>query len=222
MNHSICRIVRIYRWDLEWRSDAEPEFLERQEVKMAKNLFRRSASGLLMVLIMLVVAACDSGNGPAPLPTAAATAVSLAAPVKVATELPTTPTAIPAPMVGSRAPEIALNTYEGKPVTLSDTVKQHKATLVVFWAQWCGDCIQEMPLLDQAYQQYGKGGFQILGVNMADPLDKIAADVHSVSYPTLLDPNGVAAGAYWVSALPAGTAGCRRPRRDPDTHPLSQ
>lgn len=160
--------------------------------------------GMSFLLALLILSACDNSNGPAPQPTAPpATVVSKLGSSSTPLAGPSNTLPMVGPMVGELAPDFALNTYEGKRVRLSDTVKQHKATLIVFWATWCGDCIQEMPLLDQAYKQFSKGGFELLGVNMAEPADQIGPDVHSVSYSTLLDPNGVASGAYWVTALPS-------------------
>ena len=71
---------------------------------------------------------------------------------------------------GAQAPEIALNTPEGKQVKLSSLRGQY--VLVDFWASWCGPCRMENPNVVAAYNKYKDKGFTILGVSLDDNKDK--------------------------------------------------
>ncbi|MBX2931538.1 MAG: AhpC/TSA family protein [Chitinophagaceae bacterium] len=82
------------------------------------------------------------------------------------------------PLLNKQAPEIALNTPEGKTVKLSDY--KGKYVLVDFWASWCKPCRQENPHVVKAYNKYKDKNFTILGVSLDNDkkswVDAIAKD----------------------------------------------
>lgn len=53
---------------------------------------------------------------------------------------------------GNKIPEFDYNTIEGKNIT-SETLKGG-ATVMCVWATWCGDCIREIPELNQLVDKY--------------------------------------------------------------------
>lgn len=59
-----------------------------------------------------------------------------------------------------------LNDTIGKPVSLASVVKNHKYTLVDFWAAWCPDCSAENPSIVAAYKKFHKKGFTVFGVSL--------------------------------------------------------
>ena len=81
--------------------------------------------------------------------------------------------------------QLQLPTPGGKNLALASL--KGKPLLINFWATWCAPCVEEMPLLNQFYQQNASNGLQMLGI----AADK-AASVESfllrspVSFPTVL------------------------------------
>jgi peroxiredoxin/outer membrane lipoprotein-sorting protein len=68
----------------------------------------------------------------------------------------------------------------------------HKGKVIVldFWATWCDFCREELPQLQKVWDDYGKkGDFLLLGVNVAEPKDTVAAFVEQMklTIPVALD-----------------------------------
>jgi cytochrome c biogenesis protein CcmG/thiol:disulfide interchange protein DsbE len=71
---------------------------------------------------------------------------------------------------GQPAPDFELTAfngeYEGERFSLSDLRGQ--VVVLNFWASWCVECDKEMPLLEQAWQDYRDEGVWIIGVDYLD------------------------------------------------------
>ncbi len=107
-----------------------------------------------------------------------------------------------APIVGSLAPEISLNTLSGEKVNLSDF--RGKPVLVNFWATWCGPCRIEMPEFQATHQEYG-ADFVILAINATaqdnGDIDGFVEEM-GLTFPILLDEAGDVMDAYQIFGLP--------------------
>jgi cytochrome c biogenesis protein CcmG/thiol:disulfide interchange protein DsbE len=73
------------------------------------------------------------------------------------------PREIPSPLVGKPAPAFSLSVL-GSNSTFTEKDLRGQATLVNFFASWCGGCITEHPFLMQLKQQ----GVKIIGIDYKD------------------------------------------------------
>ncbi|MEP6985071.1 MAG: TlpA disulfide reductase family protein [Chloroflexota bacterium] len=108
------------------------------------------------------------------------------------------------PQIGFAAPDFTLNTLDGKTVSLSSL--RGKVVLINLWATWCPPCRAEMPALNNVYHQYSEMGFVVLGLNTTyqDSESDAASFVKTLglSFPILLDRDGVISKRYQLQALP--------------------
>jgi thiol-disulfide isomerase/thioredoxin len=100
------------------------------------------------------------------------------------------------------APEIHVQTLDGKPLTLAGA--NGKVILLNFWATWCGPCRMEIPGLIELQKHY-KDNLQIMSllvdVDDVDDARKFVADAE-LNYPVAVATNDVRLQYGGVSALP--------------------
>lgn len=107
--------------------------------------------------------------------------------------------------IGGIAPDIEMNTPEGKAIKLSSV--QKKYTLIDFWASWCGPCRSESEMLNELYNKYSNKGFEIYSVSLDDKNDKWlkAIEKDQRTWPNVSSLEGFKTPAsydYAVTALP--------------------
>ncbi len=110
--------------------------------------------------------------------------------------------------IGKVAPDFRAPTPDGEQLALSDI--KGKATIIDFWASWCGPCRRENPNVVRVYEKYHDKGLEIISVSLDRPgqkqawLDAIEKDRltwHHVS--NLKYFNDPVAQLYHVNAIPA-------------------
>jgi len=87
-------------------------------------------------------------------------------------------------LVGQPRPDYSLSDSNGVQVSAADFDGQ--VLLINFWATWCAPCVEEMPMLSELQQQYGKAGFQVVGIALDDPQKASKfAELLDITYPAL-------------------------------------
>lgn len=109
---------------------------------------------------------------------------------------------------GADAPAFTAVDLAGDSVRLADYEGQ--VVMLNFWATWCPPCLEEMPSMQRLYDELRDDGFVVLAVSLDAPppgqdvreLVGEYVDRLELTFPILLDPEGVVEEAYNVSGLP--------------------
>jgi peroxiredoxin len=109
--------------------------------------------------------------------------------------------------VGKKYQNFELRDIRGNSVLMSDRLASSKYALLLFWAGWNDESINEMALLKELYGKYKGKGLDIVAVSLDKSVELCAssADRLGLSWLQLCDPDGGCselAVAYGVSALP--------------------
>jgi thiol-disulfide isomerase/thioredoxin len=117
------------------------------------------------------------------------------------------------PLEGKPAPPFALETLDGKKVSLASY--KGKAVMLNFMASWCAPCKVETPWLIQLRDQYASQGFEVIGIS-TDELDKddkkqnasdraeiakFVTGLH-IDYPVVIDGDSISTPYGGIDALP--------------------
>ena len=107
------------------------------------------------------------------------------------------------PWSGGATPPLALEDLQGRTHELA--AYRGKVVLVNFWATWCAPCRAEMPSMERLRQSLAGEPFEVLGVNMAEPLSRIEKFTATgpVGFTLLRDRDGATAKAWRARVLPA-------------------
>lgn len=109
------------------------------------------------------------------------------------------------PEIGNQAPDFTLNDLNGKSVKLKDITSQNKVTLVNFWATWCPPCRGEIPELIKLYKKYSTQKVALLALDLQEDPGKVKAFAKDkgMTFPILMDTNGMVGNQYRVSGIPS-------------------
>lgn len=119
-------------------------------------------------------------------------------PVAQVIDAPSAPVA-----VGQPAPNFALLWEDGRGIDLAGL--QGRPVILNFWATWCPPCREEMPALEELWQQYGAGGVVVLGVDQGEStaiVERFIREKVDTTFPILLDGDHAVGDSYFVRSLP--------------------
>lgn len=110
--------------------------------------------------------------------------------------------------VGDDAIDFQLETLNGESIQLSE-VNADKGVILNFWGTWCEPCREEMPEMNQIYNE-GHDDYEIIAVNVSEDEQQINQFFSSLdedmSFPIALDRNRQVTKAYQVGPLPTTIA----------------
>jgi peroxiredoxin len=88
---------------------------------------------------------------------------------------------------GTKAPDFALTSLDGKQFSLADTLARGPVVLAFFKVS-CPTCQYAFPFFERLYQAYGRNGVTLVGISQNDAKDTAAfAKQFGVTFPILLD-----------------------------------
>jgi len=105
--------------------------------------------------------------------------------------------------VGAKAPDVACQDVDGKPVKLSDLAG--KVVVLDFWATWCGPCKAMIPHTREMVKQYGTKPFVFVSVSCDAKRETLADFTNTTDMPWTHwwdGRGGKVATAYEVGAFP--------------------
>lgn len=104
---------------------------------------------------------------------------------------------------GARAPEISLQSLDGKPWGMKDELGA--VVFINFWATWCDSCREEFPSIQALYEKNkDHPDFRMVTVlynDTAENARKFLAE-NNYTVPVYTDPGGAASAAFGLVGVP--------------------
>ncbi|WP_101844128.1 thiol-disulfide oxidoreductase ResA [Halobacillus sp. Marseille-P3879] len=105
---------------------------------------------------------------------------------------------------GEEPPDFKLKKF-GTEETVSLSDYEGQGVMINFWATYCEPCKEEMPYMEELYDEYKDQGVEILAVNL-DSTNLVVQrflDNYGLSFPILHDKDGQVMDEYDVGQLPS-------------------
>ena len=102
---------------------------------------------------------------------------------------------------GRQAPQLPTRVLVPPQVTLASL--RGKPAAINFWASWCAPCKEEAPDLERVAAVL-RGRARLVGVNWNDEASAARSyvDRYHLTFPNLIDPDGVVGNKYRLNGLP--------------------
>lgn len=104
---------------------------------------------------------------------------------------------------GDSAMDFSAQTNAGDTFTLSE--QAGTVVLINFWATWCGPCVEEMPALQDLYEEYGDSdNVRIILVNAGESSQTVHRFLSQNGYtmPCIYDTDNTVNDQYGVMGIP--------------------
>jgi thiol-disulfide isomerase/thioredoxin len=95
-----------------------------------------------------------------------------------------------------------ISPYDNQKINLADLKGQ--VVVVNFWAINCPSCVEEAPLLERLWQEYGEQGVLFLGINTRDNESDAVLYLsdHGLTFPNALDKGSRIEKKYGITGTP--------------------
>ncbi len=107
--------------------------------------------------------------------------------------------------IGAEIRDFTADTLDGDAVRLTDVRADSRYVLLEFWASWCGPCRVEIPHMKEAYDRFGKKGFEIVSFTIDDDREAWEEASAEEDLPWInlgMGPEADAPVAYNVTGVP--------------------
>lgn len=100
------------------------------------------------------------------------------------------------------APDFTLQNVNGETVSLSDF--RGKPVMLTFWKINCAACQSQIPYTQAFYDEWSSDTIAVLTINVGDRISVIQDYIasHGITYPVLLDSQGITAQSYGIPGVP--------------------
>ena len=116
------------------------------------------------------------------------------------TERPDDISSLTVSAIGSKIAKFGNNFYKNA----EKRQEAPKATLLDFWATWCGPCRQTLPVLEKMYNKYSSQGLEVIGISseQKNTLLSFYKKQHASPYPLYRDADQGLWRRYGIHAVP--------------------
>ncbi|MCB9554888.1 MAG: TlpA family protein disulfide reductase [Deltaproteobacteria bacterium] len=100
----------------------------------------------------------------------------------------------------SSAPDLALQSIDGRTIYLGDYIGRKKAVVVTFWATWCKPCQGELKVLQELYEQERRNGLEVIAISIdsSETISRVRPLVRQLdlTFPVAYDADSQAVSLY--------------------------
>lgn len=104
--------------------------------------------------------------------------------------------------IGTLAPDFQLQNLDGEVVRLSTL--RGSPVMFNFWATWCSSCAEEMPIIQEIYDEWSGKGLKLLAINLAENPGRVERFMENNNYsiPVLMDTRNALSRQYNILFTP--------------------